>query len=132
MIRDKVLRRGFATLIFAAALAGCGSSTPHSAYFMVTFQPGTPTPSDEGAEALDNAVEEASHSHPRQITIEAAAPAQGEDALAAARAKAIEDEFTDAGFDEAIIHVELRPASNYAASKDDFIIDLAYGVFVKP
>ncbi len=123
-------------LALALALAGCGSSTPYSEYFVVNFIPGTPTPAQEGVSALDNAVADARHSHPREISIVGAAPAQGRaPALADERAKAIAAEFTKAGVRDETIHIEIRPAieQDYAARKDSFIITLGYGTdFPKP
>jgi type IV pilus biogenesis protein CpaD/CtpE len=115
----------------AGVLAGCGSTpAPHSEYFVITFLPGTPAPAEEGVAALGNAVNDARHSRPREVTIVGAEPSEGaEPALAAARAKAIEAEFTKAGIDPKTIHIAINPAleQDYAARENSFIVTLAYG-----
>jgi len=117
-------------LLLAGALAGCGTTPPHSEYFVVTFLPGTPAPAQEGVEALAHAVDEARRAHPSDIAIVGAAPGEGaQPALADARAKTIEAAFTKAGIDSKIIHVAINPAveQDYAARQDSFIVRLAFG-----
>ena len=126
------LWRGLLALGLAAATAGChGTTTPHAEYFVVTFRPGAPAPSEEGRDALANAVSDARRHEPREITIAGAEPAPGAaPALAEARAKAIEAEFTKAGINPSTIFIEIRPAAeqDYAARQDSFILTLAFGV----
>jgi hypothetical protein len=115
-------------LPLAGALAACGTTPPHSEYFVVSFLPGTPSPSAEGVDALGNAVADARGSHPREVVIEIAAPPPGgEPALDNARVAAIAKEFTLRGIDANTIHAEPRHVDNYAAEKDTVVVRLAYG-----
>jgi hypothetical protein len=115
-------------LSLAGALAACGTTPPHSEYFVVSFMPGMPAPTDEGVDALGNAVAGARNSRPREVVIEIAAPPQGgEPALDDARVAAITKEFARRGIDAGTIHAEPRHVDNYAAEQDTVIVRLVYG-----
>ncbi|HUK59859.1 MAG TPA: hypothetical protein VLV50_11570 [Stellaceae bacterium] len=126
----------FVAFAVAISLAGCGGTKPYAEYFVVTFIQDTPTPAEEGVTALENAVGEARHTRPREITIVGAAPTDGPPpALADERAKAIAAEFTKAGIKDDTIHIEFHPAlePDFAQRRDSFIVTLAYGSdFPKP
>jgi hypothetical protein len=124
------------TLILACALvASCGSERTHSDYFIVAFLPGTPAPSQEGVEALGNAVREASRSTPRFVAVDGTEPAGGAGpTLEQQRAEAISDAFAKAGVDKRLIRTDLRPAAekSYAERKDSFVVQLGYGDVTPP
>jgi hypothetical protein len=124
------------TLILACALvASCGSERTNSDYFIVAFLPGTPAPSQEGVEALENAVREAGHGTPRFIAVDGTEPAGGAGpTLEQQRAQAIADAFAKAGINTRLIRTDLRPAAekSYAERKDSFIVQLGYGDATPP
>ena len=45
----------------------CGTGLPHTDYFIVTFLPGTPAPSEAGLDAIDNAVRQAERRTPGSV-----------------------------------------------------------------
>ena len=118
-------------LILACAIvAACGSTPTRSEYFIVAFLPGTPAPSQEGVEALGNAVRQAGRATPRFIAVDGVEPAEGAGpTLEQHRAQAILDAFAKAGIDSRLIRTDLRPAAEkrYAEMKDGFIVQLGYG-----
>ena len=128
--------RRLTTLIFACMLATACRTVPiHSDYFVVTFLPGTPAPSQEGVEALGNAVRQAGRSTPRAIAVDGVEPPGDVDAaLEKRRAQVIVDAFAKAGIDTRLIRTDLRPAADksYIESKDGFAIQLRYGDVPKP
>ena len=123
--------RKLTVLVLGYALVACSTtSAPHSDYFIVAFLPGTPTPSQEGVEALGNAVNQAGRSRPRLIAIDGVEPEGGASAAQEqARAQAIIDAFVRSGIDLRTIHSDLRPADEkaYDARRDTFLIQLEYG-----
>jgi hypothetical protein len=124
------LTKRLTTLTLACVLvASCGSEPTHSDYFIVAFLPGTPAPSEEGVDALGNAVREAGHSTPRFIAVDGTEPEGGADpALEQQRAQAISAAFAKAGVNTRLIRTDLRPAAekSYAERKDSFTIQLGY------
>jgi hypothetical protein len=124
------LTKRLTTLILACALvASCGLGPTHSDYFIVAFLPGTPAPSEEGVDALGNAVREAGRSTPRFIAVDGTEPEGADPALEQQRAQAISAAFAKAGVDTRLIRTDLRPAAekSYAERKDSFTIQLGYG-----
>ncbi len=115
----------------AALLSACGAHEPgHSDYFVITFLANTPAPSDEGVLGLDHAVAQAGRHRPSSIIVTAAA--EGSDALPALtqqRIAVITEAFVKSGVDARLVHAEPRvyDAKSYAARKDSFIVQLAYG-----
>ena len=133
---DSLIAKRLTTLLCACMLTTACKATPaYSDYFVVAFLPGTPAPSQEGVEALRNAVRQASRSMPRAIAVDGFQPASGSDPpLEKQRAQAILDAFAKAGVNMRLVHIDLRPADekSYAESKDSFAIQLAYGAAPKP
>jgi hypothetical protein len=126
-----LIAKSLTILVLAGALlAGCASEPVHSSYFIVAFVPGTPTPSQEGVEALGYAVGQATRDTPRFIAIDGSEPADatGPD-LEKQRAAAIFAAFAQAGVDGRIIRVDLHPAigTSYSERKDGFVVQLGYG-----
>jgi hypothetical protein len=135
MTKRMFAKRLMSCLLAGLLLAGCGSERVHSEYFIVAFIAGTPAEAPEGVAALANALDEARRATPRAIAITGPAPAAGaETALAKDRAQAIFDAFVKAGIDTSLVHTAFRAenAKDYAAGKDSFIIQLAYGDMPQP
>ncbi|HXQ52762.1 MAG TPA: hypothetical protein VN802_16835 [Stellaceae bacterium] len=131
-----VLAKSLTVLFLAGALlAGCGTERVHSMYFIVDFLAGTPTPSQQGVEALANAVARATRAKPRFIAVDGTEPADtNQPGLEKQRADAIFAAFTKEGLDTAIIRVDIRPAGekSFAERKDGFVIQLGYGEAPSP
>jgi hypothetical protein len=119
-------------LAFLCGLAAaCGANeAPHSDYFVVTFLPNTPAPSQAGLDALDHAVRQAVRHVPAFIGLSGAAPEDGAvPELTQQRIAAITEALVRGGVDPHLIRDETRPydAKSFAARKDSFILQLAYG-----
>lgn len=117
-------------LCVCALLAACGfDAPPHSDYFIVSFLPNTPAPSDAGLDALDHAVKQAGRHAPSFIAVNSAAPDGGAlSELAQQRIAAISQAFVKGGVDLRLIRNETRTydAKSYAALKDSVILQLGY------
>lgn len=111
-------------------LAGCGSTPAHSAYFIVTFVPGTVEPSVQGRQALANAVREAGR--PGFALVTALAPPNDPAALELARRRSdgIAERLVKAGIDGTVVSTEIETvdAHAFALRKDDLVIQFGYGV----
>ncbi|HUB95419.1 MAG TPA: hypothetical protein VL993_05850 [Stellaceae bacterium] len=108
----------------------CGTSQPHTDYFMVTFLPDTPAPSESGLDAIDNAVRQAQRQRPQSIAITGTAPSQDDiPPLEKQRADGITAAFVKAGIDARLIHTTIRPDPQvaYDQGKDSFTVGLDYG-----
>lgn len=125
-----ILKR-LTVLVFATLLAACGSGgPPHSDYFVVTFLPGMPAPTQEGLEALDNAARAAGRDRPSFIAVSGALPATGPTpALTQQRLDAIAKAFVANGVNPALMRIELSKfdAKAYVQHEDGFIVQLTYG-----
>jgi hypothetical protein len=119
-------------VLVAQLAAACGSGAPpHSDYYVITFLTGMPAPTQEGIEALDNAARAAGRHRPSFVAVNGVVPADGpEPALTKQRLAAITKAFVDDGVDQGLMRVTLGKvdAQSYAAQKDGFVIQLAYGV----
>jgi hypothetical protein len=107
----------------------CGANVPHTDYFMVTFLPDTPVPSDAGQDAIGNAVRQAGRQRPNSIVVAGSSPPGGPvPALAQQRADAIVDAFVKAGVDARLIRKDItpRPEAGYTERKDSFTVGLDY------
>ncbi len=117
-------------LILASVLAGCGShQPPHSDYFVISFVPNTPAPSQEGLQALANATREAHHSTPDFIAIEGAVPAQSPvPAQMQQRLAAVTQAFVHDGVDARLIRMQTQSydPKSYDERKDSLVVQLAY------
>lgn len=118
----------FLVCVLAAACAS--DEAPHSDYFVITFLPNTPAPSNAGVEALGNAARQAGRHAPAFIAVSAAAPDRADlSELTLQRIAAITQAFVREGVDLRLIRTETLPydANSYGARKDSFIVQLAYG-----
>lgn len=114
--------------------AGCWSSTvPHSAYFIVTFRPGTQEPSEQGKTALANALGAARDQKPGFVVIVGSAPAAAAGSaagnLARQRADAVAAALVKAGVDGRVISKDIRAVDekSFAERQDNLIIQIGYG-----
>jgi hypothetical protein len=113
----------------------CGDRPDHTDYFIVTFLPGTPAPSDAGVDALGHAVGQAGRRRPTAIAVTGTAPPDGPvPALVQQQADAIADAFTKAGIDARLIHTQIIPGPQtaYDERKDSFTVGLDYGNLPQP
>ena len=119
-------------VVFCLLLLGCGSEPPHSLYFVVTFQPGTPELSETGKIALDNAVRQVREDRPSLVEIAAVVPAANAapPGLVQERADIVSRAVRSTGLKESAVRVELRPAADkdYTPRKDSLLIRVGYGV----
>jgi hypothetical protein len=108
----------------------CGTNVPHTDYYMVTFLPDTPAPSEAGIDAIANAVHQAGRRTPQSIAVTGSAPPGAPvPPLEQQRADVIADAFIKAGIDARLIRKEItpRPEASYAEHKDSFTVGLDYG-----
>jgi hypothetical protein len=108
----------------------CGTGQAHTDYFIVTFLPGTPAPSDAGLDAINNAVRQAGRQTPGSIALRGSAPPDGPvPPLQQQRADAIAAAFIKAGIDARLVQTVINPdpAAAYEQRKDSFTIGLDYG-----
>jgi hypothetical protein len=113
----------------------CGTALPHTDYFIVTFLPETPAPSEAGLGAIDNAVRQAGRRTPGSIAVTGSAPPDGPvPPLEQQRADAISAAFIKAGIDARLIRSVINPATAdaYEQRKDSFTIGLDYGKVSQP
>lgn len=110
-------------------LAACGSTPPHSDYFIVTFTPGTADPSAAGKQALANAVAEAKRAS--YIDITGAVPGADDPggAMIERRVNRVVAALLKAGVEKRAIAESFRAfgPAGFAATKDNLILQLGYG-----
>jgi hypothetical protein len=111
--------------------AACGSDrAARSDYFMVTFLPNLPAPSDAGIQALTNAARQAGRHTPSFIALDVATTERGDiPELAQQRIGAVTQAFVREGVNPGLIRTEPRvfDAKSFAARRDSIIVQLAYG-----
>jgi hypothetical protein len=121
-----------AVILVGLGLVACGSrEAAHSDYFIVTFLPGLPAPSDQGVEAIASAAREAGRHTPSFIEISAAQPADGApSALTQQRLDAVQQALVRDGVDQRLVRTTFHayPDKEFDARKDSFLLDLAFGV----
>jgi len=131
-MRGFIMKRLIVLVCLCLSAAACGTDElPHSDYFIVSFLPNMPAPSNAGLDALDHAVKQAGRHTPTFIMLGSAAPEGGGlPELAQRRIAAITEAFVRGGVDLRLIRNETRAydAKSYEARKDSVILQLGYGM----
>ena len=128
--------KSYLTALLLLALSACGTSeSPHSDYFVVSFEPARSELPASGRAALSYATRDADRGTPREVTIKTYSPAVGDGQdLSAQRMKVIADALVEGGVPRNIIRLAPQPAApdEFARLGNGVVVQIERGEPIAP